>query len=504
MKRNIFKILMVGGVSLLAMTSCEKKLDLYPYDSIELSQSFKTIQDARAWNNSIFQHLRGRVYGLYMYSQDVQGDQLNATLDYGNRNGNPHRWDDSFRADDYTIRDVWQGYYSTMKNVNAIIQNMPNVETANANEAAEINQFIGNAHLMRAYLYHELALRYAKPYDPATADNTLGLPLVLEYDPNLKPARSSLKATYDQIISDINEAKTRLANVAGEQGATRFTIDAAKALEARVKLYIQDWPGAKTAADEVINTGKYPLITDAADFQDYWHVDGYQESIMQMFISQPTETANTNTIYLGWNNSLQKFVPDFVPSQWVVDAYENNDIRKAAYFKQVDIQISGTVYPNSWVVNKYPGNPAYFTGATTNYMHEPKVFRIAEMYLISAEAAYNMGGANEDQAQNRLNELRTARGLDPVASTGAALLQDIKDERFRELAFEGVRLFDLKRWNEPVVRRDPQNEEYINVTPAASFHQLNIPAGHNKFTWGIPTNDITTNPSLQGQQNPGW
>src|SRR5690606_24652828 len=89
MKRNIFKILMVGGVSLLAMTSCEKKLDLYPYDSIELSQSFKTIQDARAWNNSIFQHLRGRVYGLYMYSQDVQGDQLNATLDYGNRNGNP-------------------------------------------------------------------------------------------------------------------------------------------------------------------------------------------------------------------------------------------------------------------------------------------------------------------------------------------------------------------------------------------------------------------------------
>lgn len=503
MNRNIFKILMVGGVSLMLMTSCEKKMDLYPYDSIELSQSFQTINDARAWDNVIFAHLRGRVYGLYMYSQDIQGDQLNATLDYGNRNGAPHRWDNTFLADDYTIRDVWAGYYSTMKNVNAVITGLPTIPTTSAAQEAEIQEYLGNAHLMRAYLYHELAIRYAKPYDPATASSTLGVPLVLEYDPNLKLPRASLQDVYTQILSDISEAKSKLAEVAGEQGSTRFTIDAVKALEARVRLYMQDWPGAKTVADEVINSGTYPLISDVEEYKDYWHVDGYQESIMQLYVAQPNEAANVNNVYLGYNAGLDLFVPDFVPSQWVVDMYEDDDIRKAAYFDTLDIQIQGVVYPNTWLVNKYPGNPALFTGANTNYQHEPKVFRIAELYLISAEAGARMGGAGEADALARLNELRTKRGLAAVSSSGATLLQDIKDERFRELAFEGQRLFDLKRWNEGFTRRDPQNIEYIQTTGTV-FYNLSIAPGHDKFTWGIPTNDLTTNPSLQGQQNSGW
>jgi starch-binding outer membrane protein, SusD/RagB family len=109
----------------------------------------------------LYANLRGRVYGIYMFSTDVQADQLNATLDFGNRNGFPHRWD-GFLDTDYTIRDIWQGYYSGLVNVNNAITNLPTITPATDAEAATLNAYIGEAYLMRAYYYHQLILRWGK------------------------------------------------------------------------------------------------------------------------------------------------------------------------------------------------------------------------------------------------------------------------------------------------------------------------------------------------------
>jgi len=232
-----------------------------------------------------------------------------------------------------------------------------------------------------------------------------------------------------------------------------------------------------------------------------WTTDLAREVIMQAFVSRPNELPNVNGIYLGFVPATGKFTPDFVPSQWVVDKYDNADIRKAAYFQRKLLTIQGVDYPNIWLVNKYAGNPALFTGATTNYAHAPKVFRVAELYLISAEAAARAGAATEPAALTRLNSLRVARGLPALAAiSGATLIDAIKDERFRELAFEGFRLWDLKRWNEGFTRSAPQNLAFINV--GANYNTLSVPAGADKFTWGVPTRDMTTNPNLV--QNAGW
>lgn len=483
--------------------SCEKKLDLYPYNKIELSQSFQTVKDAKAWDNGIFSSLRGRLYGLFTYSQDVQADQLNATLDFGNRNGNPHRWGSSFLADDYTIRDVWSGYYFMMKNVNSAIDGYGLIKTTTPAEADSMKRYLGNAYMTRAYLYSELIIRFAKPYNPASAATDLGVPLVLKYNPTDKPARSTVKQVYDQILSDLGQAKTLLAGVSGKQGANRFTIHSVKALEARVKLNMQDWPGAKAAADEVISSNTYPLYTTSAGLQAMWVNDATQETIQQLYVSAPNELPNTNNIYLGLVPSTGKYKPDFVPSQWVVDMYDNADIRKNVYFAQKSLDIQGLDYNNIWLVNKYPGNPALFTSATTNYANAPKLFRVAELYLISAEAGANIGGAGEADALIKLNSLRTARGLTALSGiSGATLMNEIKNERFRELAFEGFRLWDLKRWHVGFTRHDPQNLDLINT--GANYDQLSIAADNDKFVWAIPVNDMTTNPSLAGQQNNGW
>lgn len=504
MKKSI-QFLAVIVFAAISFSSCEKNLELFPSSSIELSQSFENVRDAKAWDNGIYSTFRSRQYGIYMYTQDVQADQLNASIDYGNRNGAPHKWGSSFLADDYSIRDVWQGYYFALRNVNYAISAYPKVVTTVPAEKAELDKYLGNAHMARAYYYSQLIIRWAKPYEPATAATDLGVPLVLDYDLFAKPARATVKEVYDQIIVDINQAKTLLAGVAGVKGSNNFTIHSVKALEARVKLNMQDWAGARLAAEEVINSGVYPLYNTATGIAALWQTDGTQEVIQQSFVSKPNELANTNSIYLGLIASTGKFAPDFIPSRWVVDMYDSTDLRKNVYFSPKLTYFQGQNYPGIFLVNKYPGNPALFTGATTNYQHAPKIFRVAELYLIAAEAGQKEGGLGEVAALRWLTALRTARGLVTIQTlTGTVLRDAIRDERFRELAFEGFRLWDLKRWHLGFTRRAPQNLNIIQISPPASFYLLTQPADAEKFTWGIPTNDLTVNPSLAGQQNPGW
>jgi hypothetical protein len=78
----------------------------------------------------------------------------------------------------------------------------------------------------------------------------------------------------------------------------------------------------------------------------------------------------------------------------------------------------------------------------------------------------------------------------------------IKSERVRELLCEGSRLDDLKRWKMGFSRSAPQNTALLNIGP--EFDQKVVAAGDDKFVWAIPANDMTTNPNLIGQQNPGW
>ena len=70
--------------------------------------------------------------------------------------------------------------------------------------------------------------------------------------------------------------------------------------------------------------------------------------------------------------------------------YAAADLRKNVYFTPKLFKIGTTDYPNIIVVNKYQGNPLLFTGANSNYQQAPKIFRVAELYLIAAEAGANL------------------------------------------------------------------------------------------------------------------
>jgi len=266
-----------------------------------------------------------------------------------------------------------------------------------------------------------------------------------------------------------------------------------------VRLDMQDWAGAYTAANKLITAGNYPLISTLSGFQSYWTNDGIQEDIFQPYTNTTKDQPGASYPYLNYLASLNADNPSYIPTDSIIHQYQNSDIRKATYFANEPVNING-VTGNLILINKYPGNPIFYAGSTVStYQNAPKPFRIAEMYLIAAEAAANNSDAGD--ALIALNALHNARcGTTYSELSGTALTDTIRSERTRELAFEGYRLDDLERWGLGFTRLAPQNTNFLLT--GTSTVNLSIPANDYQFIWAIPSNDMTLNPNLV--QNPGW
>jgi len=502
MKNKIFIIISV--LALIGLSSCE--LDYYPGGLIEQEQAFQTIRDAESLRNHVYVGLRNSFNGAYYHATDKQADLVNATLSFGNRDGFLYTW--NLYSNDYTVGGIWENIYARLANINNFLDNIDKIVPGNETERTRLALYKSEVHLARAILYRSLILRYAKDYEPATAATDLGVPLVLTYDVLARPARATVQQVYDQILTDIAAAKVGLTTPGAPVGGPTtdaqklfrryLSVDCITALEAQVYLEMHRYTEAAAAADQLISSGRYPLISTTAALTTMWTDDDGPEIIFQPLYANQSEAANGVTGYISYNGTI--YQPDYVPQQWVVDLFAVGDIRRGVFIKQYNINISGVNYNNVWLVNKYPGKSGLFTG-TSNYVHSPKIFRIAEMHLIKAEA---LAWSNQDgQALDALNVLRQSRGLAALSGiTGADLKEEILTERTRELFCEGTRLYDLKRFKLPVVRRTPQNINFVVTAPAGTTIDLRKEVGDNLFVWGIPRNDMQTNPNLV--QNPGW
>lgn len=508
--KYINQILLFISVAFL-LVSCD--LTRKPSYAMDKDSALETLDDAEKWATQQVTSFRGRLMGPYDRLQDIQSDMLNASVDFGNRLGDFYNWN-GLQAGTYELRDVYHAYYLSLKNVNYFLTHVQNIE-AKGEDKARIDYLVGQAQFFRAYYYFNLAMRYGTVYNKATADKDLCVPLVLEESHTAKPARATNKEVYGQIDKDLKEAITRLASNAGEAGATDLTQDAAKALQARVALYKGDFEQAYSSAKELIDSKKYPLGKSAEDLMKMWRADSSKEDIFRLFISRPDELPNRNIYYSPItghkedNKPVKVFGPDWIPPQWVLDLYDDNDYRKPIYFEAVDLLASEAIYKDISIIAKFKGNPEFITinddpafGRVPNSYISPKVFRIAEMYLIAAEAGQKTGKAD---ALKFLNALKKSRGLSEVNLSGDALMKEIQDERTRELAYEGFRLFDLRRWNMPVNRHSPQtlpDKTYPFLSLNPSPEDFKIDTNNKKWIWGLPAYELQTNPNLV--QNPGW
>lgn len=485
------KYIIIASLALAGfMTSCE--LDRLPGDGIATDEAFETTADAELFRTGMYSLYRSANNNYYRALSDHQVDVVNAVSDYGNRVGLLYMWQDGL-AGDYDIRDMYQVSYRAVSNINNFINNIDDIVAADDAEVAILKQYKGEAYLMRASLFHNLTRYFAKAYNPATADSDLGIAIPLVYDPAARPARASLKDTYAQIQSDLNDAKALLPD-GGTAMASRLTKDFAHALQARVSLETQDFPGAVNAADLIIPN--YALATTADQLTSLWTNDESSEILIRLYTSS-TEGRTAGASFINFSFSSQRYTPDYVPSKKVLDLYEAGDIRKEAYFIEKDIYVSGTTYQGVTLINKYPGNPDYDSNPNfSSYVNNPKLFMISEAYLIKAEAQARGTGLGDPLAT--LNQLRTSRGL--AAASGDAF-DLVKEERLREMLVEGQRLQDLKRWGEGLNRTGGQPAMDGGLyAGGANGPFLNKPASDKMFVWEIPLNDLQTNPNMQ----PNW
>jgi len=310
--------------------------------------------------------------------------------------------------------NCWAGPYSYLYQVNAILEAL---QTSTSISAPVKAQLMGEAHCVRALLYFYMD----ELYD--------GVPLVTgtDYTVNAALPRATSADVYTQIVNDLVNATALLTTQYPTQGPLRPNKYVAEALLARVYLYEGDWTDAAAESSIVIEDGGYQLvpILDSV-FNAY-----SPEAIWQLTPVVPGFNTFEGYDFIPADSTT---VPAYAVDTALLNAFEPGDRRKASWLGYRTI--GGQVYA-------YPYKYQIQAGITDR--ENEMVLRLAEQYLIRAEARTNMGDING--AQLDLDSLRARAGLPPTSATNATELQAaIAHERRVELCFEwGHRWFDLKR-----------------------------------------------------------
>ena len=504
MKKILLSLLLVAGV----LTSCD--MDKNPYGTLNGEDPFAGMNDASRYRNGIYSGIRAVATSAYFTNPEIQMDMFQATNQVGNRGI-------VFASCDILASTGETGtYYGSLlmqvTSVNYYLEKMSELMAIDTDEANMVayNRFVGEAKFARAYYNSLLLDRFCPEYTEANADKPgLGVQIFSDYNPSpdrsTYPARSTMNETLAFINQDLTDAlNAMVAYEASSPDAGRLTAMApyinsnvVKALQARIALLTLDYSTAVSKANEVINTGIYPLVT-YANYSKMWLNDEGTEIIFR-----PFESLNELGSAIGsrWL-SIYDDQSDYVPTQTCLDMYSRRtDARYNAYFDTRDLNFEGDVV-TTFTFNKFPGNPALQPSSSPNLVNMAKPFRTSELYLIVAEASYRL--SKEGDANAALNAIRNVRlrGHSDETFSGEELLEEIQLERTRELIGEGFRMSDLRRWHLAMSRSNPQEDVASYLWP--STVTMSYPADSYKYTWPIPDHELQVNPQLAGQQNPGY
>jgi hypothetical protein len=489
---------------MMFVTACN--LDLKPTSSISTEEALRSMDDAQKLRRDIYITMRNSLTsGAPVYLMELMSDSFHGSITYGNRNGEYYKWE--MRSTFGNVESLWESAYYLVMLANFLEGGIPALqEEATTAEKAQYDVILGECAFAKAYSMFILAELFCKNYS-SNASSDYGVMLSDETfatpsDQSTYVGRSSLAETYEYIERNLSKAEQLLGSVTGSEGSIYLTVDAVKAMQARVALTKGDYAKAASLAAALADGGRYPLLTSQAEFDALWTNDSGKECITQFWASFDS-TPNTDDYgYIQYTGGL--YAPNYIPEKWIVDAYDKNDLRFTTWFHRTQVNLgnfSGTVY----LCFKFPGNPELMasTGAST-YIQKIKPFRIAEQYLIAAEG-YAMAGQAE-QACTYLNRLRASRipGYADRHYTGDELMAQIKLERARELYGEGFRFKDLKRWNQGFARSEAQDKNLVIDAGSTHTELLSRDAGDPFFVWPIPQAEIDSNPQIRGQQNPGY
>jgi SusD family. len=481
-----------------------------PTGTVVVDGGIKSVEESKYLRNYINVLIRTIYSGSAIYDNELMSDLFNQTINYDNRGGSTYRME--WSAAESETADYWASCYVMNDHANycnSVIDALSNNQELTDSDRLFLKHFRGESAFLKAVAMFELAQRYCALYDEKTANDEYGVILTDIHNPTsnyktYKP-RATLLETYNDIIKNLNMADTLLADVKGTEASIYITKDVVTAFYARVAVAMGNYKLAAEKSSSLIESGTYPLIDNIDSFKELWHNDSGKECIMQSYASLEQESLPSSLSFgYSTHDELGNYKPDYIPQRWVIDLYKASDLRFKVWFEQHNL-VYGAIKNDAVILNKFPGNRSLQSNkASSDYVHKVKPFRIAEQYLIAAEA-YSM--INQDaKAVEYLNTLKSKRDPDAILInySGMILKDEIKKERVRELVGEGFRFLDIKRYKEGFSRKSPQASNIVYDPTNTSSALLSVKAGDYRFLWPIPQSEIDANPYIKSQQNKGY
>ena len=443
---KIKSILMVI-LATLTMSACDNFLDITPTGKVIA----ETGDEYRALLTYEYKYFTKDRYMTTLRTDEMLMDKVKTSSTDLDAYLDLWRWKDD-NPSPTTSYFSWRSYYHSVYIANYIIQNQKKIKEATAQE---ISQLVGEAYMMRAYCHFLLVNLYAEPYTHCTPSQTRGVPMLLEADVNAIPGSSSVETVYNQILSDLDNAEQYLNVEEWELGKNyRFNTTSAQALRARTYLYMGRWSDALEASKDVLSV--YNELED-----------------MNNSTTLPNSYKSKESIVALERFSSNLYTAVDMPASEFISLYRSGDQRRTKYFKRV----------TSSTYSLLKGRSDEFSCS----------FRTAEFYLTAAEAAARLGHTTD--AINYLTPLMTKRLNTSAYQTTTALIgtmseeeliQEILDERARELAFEGHRWYDLRRTSQPALTRVYDGTTYTLLP--------------EQYTMRFPSEAVEANPEIERWQ----
>lgn len=471
------KILSIASLLLvLATTACNDVIDVQPTHVLGNNNVFTKVEDFDVALNGAYANMRGLyLNGLFTgVIADMMSDNLHETAESLVNYKAVTDW--VYKADQLRINQTWAVGYNLIHDANTVLDKIGTFTNSGNQKTA--NRIRGQALALRGWTHFNLLRYYGNNLDRNSTDP--GIAIKIQTGSDLL-SRSSVKECYDQIYKDLEEARQILGDVdvAINTASKKSRIDrtAVTGMLARVALYAKEYDKAANFAQEVIRA--VPLAT-RAQFPGIW-TDANVAEVLFATQYNSGEGGPALDVFSPATNRAQ-----WDPARDLVALYNaTTDVRYGAYFTPTTNFPGVNRAGRTVLVGKYIGRGTARDG-NVNF----KVLRVAEMYLIAAEALALTNKGTEALAL--LNQLRAARISNFVAGTesGAALTAAIATERRKELWMEGHRWFDIKRTTRALQR---SSECRANCT---------LPATNVAWTWPIPQDEILANSKMT--QNAGY
>lgn len=483
-------------VILFSLTSCDDAINIDQPGQVPAEETYKTIDGL---NKNLVS-----LYGSIPYENTISftsifTDEVAPGVANGGQGLNDGTWGYVLNSSSGSANSIWYSNYRVIALANRMIE----YASRNTYDTADQNKYksiIAHARAIRAFSYAQLMTYFSENMADPEAMGVMLFTDVRDYK-SVNLQRSKNKEVYEQIDADLSFAVLNLnASINVPSSATSpiyFSLNAIKALRARVALYSQDYANAKVYAQELINL--IPL-TSRSSYNSIWTDASPGEVIFKL-----ERSINDGTIGSTWANttadSRGSHFYEMGRSLFNALNATSGDVRKSSF-----VQSTSTIaadyetvadYKNAdrLLIGKYYGSEGVFL------LNDIKIFRMSEMYFIKAEALVHEG--DFAGAADVIKLLRAQRispvPATPVYNNAQEAWAGILNERRIELCFEGHRYIDMRRLGEKAGLTFDRYKRDCDINQSCDF---TLPS--HKMILPIPSLELNANTAIRSQQNPQY